>query len=263
MHSSADYRVGRTGVLSTICNHAIVSSCGKLDRIYVINYLVLTAVRGLHLGRMEAHMARNRTLIGLLLGTCCAALMVTPASAAVISSTTLVDFTGGSVSFGFNGTDIVFGPDQAFTFSDNGDSTSNVDVMTRGSSQVSAFGGFLGIPLVPSSYFNSVRGSGSLEFGPTTFGQLASFSTPTAIGASVRGFYIELTETLSDGTHYGYGQFADGGTILQSVAFESVAGRNIVTPVPLPASAPMFGAAVLALGLAGYSVKRKKAAAAA
>ena len=32
-----------------------------------------------------------------------------------------------------------------------------------------------------------------------------------------------------------------------------------VSTVPLPASAPMFGAALLALGLVGYGVKRKKA----
>ena len=38
---------------------------------------------------------------------------------------------------------------------------------------------------------------------------------------------------------------------------------SVVSPVPLPASAPMFGAAVLALGLVGYGVKRKKAAASA
>ena len=208
-------------------------------------------------------MARNRTWIELLLGTCCAALMAGPASAAVINSTALKDFTGSFVSFGFNGTSIVFAPNQDFTFSDNGDFFNPVSVATSGASQVSAFGGFLGIPLVPSSYFDPVRGSGSLEFGPTTFGQLASFSTPTSIAASVNGFYIELTETLSDGTHYGYGRFGDGGTILQSVAFESVAGRTIVTPVPLPASAPMFGAALLALGLVGYGVKRNKSAAAA
>lgn len=36
-----------------------------------------------------------------------------------------------------------------------------------------------------------------------------------------------------------------------------------VSAVPLPASAPMFGAALLALGAVGYGLKRKKAAAAA
>lgn len=210
-------------------------------------------------------MARNRTLNGLLLGASCAALLIGPASAAVIRNTTVMDFTGGSVSFGFDGTNLVFGPNQGFTFSDNMGAFFNpspVDVTTDANAQVSAFGGFLGIPLVPSSYFNPVRGAGVLEFGPGTFGQLASFSTPTAIDASVRGFFIELTETLSDGTHYGYGQFADGGTILQSVAFESVAGQSIMTPVPLPASAPMFGAAILGLAGLGYGMKRKKAVAA-
>lgn len=36
-----------------------------------------------------------------------------------------------------------------------------------------------------------------------------------------------------------------------------------VSAVPLPSSAPMFGAALLAIGAVGYGVKRKKAAAAA
>lgn len=40
-------------------------------------------------------------------------------------------------------------------------------------------------------------------------------------------------------------------------------GPASVGTVPLPGSAPMFGAALLALGAVGYGVKRKKAAAAA
>lgn len=42
----------------------------------------------------------------------------------------------------------------------------------------------------------------------------------------------------------------------------SVTGSS-VSSVPLPGSAPMFGAAIFALGTVGYGVKRKKAAAAA
>ena len=208
-------------------------------------------------------MTRNRTLIGLALGSCYAALLMGPASAAVISSNTRMNFTGGSVSFGFNGTDIVFDTDKDFTFSDNGDFFSPVDVTTSTTSKVTAYGGFSGYPLIPSSLFSPVRGFGpSYTFGPTTFGQLASFSTPSVINASGSGFYIELTEALSDGVHYGYGLFAPGGTILQTVAFESVAGQSIVTPVPLPAAAPIFGAALLGLAGLGYAAKRMKAVAA-
>ena len=205
-------------------------------------------------------MALNRTWNGLLLGACCAALTAGSASAAVISSKTPMDFTGKSVSFGFDGADIVFGSNQDFTFSDNGTVfPDSVDITTGGGAQVAAFGGFLGIPVTPSSLFNPVRGFGSTyTFGP---GQYASFSTPTPIAASSRGFYLGLTETLSDGVHYGFAEVADGGKILQSVAFESVAGRNIVTPVPLPASAPLFGAALIGLAGLGYAAKRKKTAA--
>ena len=67
--------------------------------------------------------------------------------------------------------------------------------------------------------------------------------------------------TLAKGLYY----LGVGATGTNVGAASGYAGTltSVVSPVPLPASAPMFGAAVLALGLVGYGVKRKKAAASA
>lgn len=53
----------------------------------------------------------------------------------------------------------------------------------------------------------------------------------------------------------------DGNTYGDELTVTSL-NVSIVSSVPLPASAPMFGAALLALGAVGYRMKRKTAAAA-
>ena len=173
-----------------------------------------------------------------------------------------MDFTGGHTTFGYLGSG-------NFTFTDvSGGIPFNIDavgVSTQGGSAVTALGLPFYNPPQPTTFFDPIRGSGVLEFGPGAFNQFDSFSTTTAIPYSLTGFIIGLKDVASDGVHYGYGEF--GGTTLLSYGFESVAGQAItisgatLSPVPLPASAPMFGAAVLGLGLVGYGLNRKKTAA--
>lgn len=64
------------------------------------------------------------------------------------------------------------------------------------------------------------------------------------------------------------GSFIDGGTMpLVSTTNDGVPGQflfqvrngTVMSPVPLPASAPMFGAALVVVGAVGYGMKRKKA----
>lgn len=98
------------------------------------------------------------------------------------------------------------------------------------------------------SYLQELMGAfadntGKVVGNPFLVGNFASVVAPT--GAS------EILLGIND-NHY-----ADNLGALTV----SVSGTNI-SAVPLPASAPMFGAAVLALGLLGYGVKRKKNAAA-
>ena len=203
-------------------------------------------------------MARNRTAKILLLSTCCAGLMTGAASASIIINRSPVDFTGGAVSIGYGPG---FGTGD-ITFSDNKSSPfdgSPVSVATSAAGAVT-YSAFFGTPDI---FFDAIRGSGSLTFGPAT--PFSSLLDPTTIRYSATPSIIGLADTSTDGIHYGYGEF--DGTSLVSYGFESVAGKAItitnttLSAVPLPASASMFGAALLALGLAGYGVKRKKAAA--
>lgn len=195
-------------------------------------------------------MTRNRIRQGLLLAISCAALTGGTASAAVITNRTNVDFTGSSVSIGFGTQDI--------TFSDNSTNPYDfepVSVLTSGGGAVT-YSPFFGVPF---TYFDPIRGSGTLTFGSTS--QFSSLSSATIIPYSATAFLIGLADTTSDGTHYGYGEFA--GTTLISYGFESVAGQSItisntsLSAVPLPASAPMFGAALVLVGLVGYRAKRR------
>ena len=201
-------------------------------------------------------MARNRILSVVLFGAGFTALTVGTASAAVITNRTPVDFTGGSVSIGFGTQDI--------TFTDISGGNFTFDPVGVSASGGGAFG-YFSFFNTPSTFFDPIRGSGTLTFDSNT--QFASFSTPQTIGASINPFIIALADTTADGIHYGYGEFA--GTSLVSYGFESVAGQPItisntsLSAVPLPAAAPMFGAALLALGGLGYAAKRKKTASAA
>ena len=178
------------------------------------------------------------------------------ASASIISGS--ISFAGGSESFGFGGSD-----DFTFTDISNGQFTfDSIGVSTSGGGAVTSFGiPALGIPFSPTTFQNPRFGFSPSSFGPDTFFPFLSYATTTAISGSATPEIIGLRDIVGGETYYGYAVL--GGPQLVSYAFESTPGLTIVTPVPLPASAPMFGAAILALGVAGYGVKRKKAAAAA
>lgn len=77
----------------------------------------------------------------------------------------------------------------------------------------------------------------------------------------VPGKYIALERvTLNPGLYY-LGVGAAGVNPTPPSGYAGTLSKAL-SPVPLPASAPMFGAALLALGAVGYGVKRKKAASA-
>lgn len=108
-----------------------------------------------------------------------------------------------------------------------------------------------------SSDFGSGSGTFSFVWGtPDTYNSLTFVTS-----SGVKSFDGSVLGDLANGggayfaTVSGLGQY--GSTTFKSDlnAFEFAA----VSAVPLPASAPMFGAALLALGGLGYAAKRKKA----
>lgn len=101
-------------------------------------------------------------------------------------------------------------------------------------------------------------------FGVSTF-TTPTIPIPLGLGDTAYDYYFYDND-------YSHLQISLGaGTYSLSVSGDGVGGLpagfgvrvDSLSAVPLPASAPMFGAALIALGAVGYAAKRKKAAAAA
>lgn len=162
-----------------------------------------------------------------------------------------IDFSGGATSFGYLGSQ--------FTFSDVSGGSFDfapVAVTTGAGAGVTALGAPFYDPPQPTTYFDPIRGSGSLVFDS---GYSYSGFTSTPIPFSITPSFIGLALALDDGTHYGYARFA--GTQLVSYAFESIAGVGIdaagafAAPVPEPETLALM---IAGLGLLGLQARRGK-----
>jgi hypothetical protein len=145
-------------------------------------------------------------------------LLSAPASAAVV--------LGGPVDLS-SGTPFTFGPSPADQFSLSypvSGLLADTFISTSGTAQVSAFGGFLGIPLQPSTDFTDGRG-GDVLYGPAEFGQYASFPTATDIPFSATDSFLGLRYSVGADTFYGFAQFA--GSDLERFGFETTPKTDV------------------------------------
>jgi hypothetical protein len=123
-------------------------------------------------------------------------------------------------------------------------------VSTSGTAEVSAFGGFLGIPLEPSVDFTDGRG-GDVVYGPAEFGQYASFPTATDISFSSTDSFLGLRYTIGADTFYGFAQFA--GPDLERYGFETTANTAIDASAAI-ATPGLSTWAMMALGFVGVAL---------
>ena len=91
-------------------------------------------------------------------------------------------------------------------------------VSTTGTAEVSSVFGS------PSVDFTDGRG-GDVIYGPTEFGQYASFPTATDIPFSATDSFLGLRYMVGDDTFYGFAQFA--GSDLERYGFETTANTAI------------------------------------
>jgi hypothetical protein len=151
-------------------------------------------------------------------------LLSAPASAAVV--------LGGPVDLSSE-TPFTFGPDVADQFSLSYPASgffADTFVSTTGTAEVSSFGGFLGIAVVPSTSFTDRRGDHDVLYGPDQFGSYASFPTATEIPDSSVDSFLGLRYTVGTDTYYGFAQFVGGD--LEEYGFQTTPNTDIDANAP-------------------------------
>ena len=158
-------------------------------------------------------------------------LLSAPASASVV--------LGGPETL--SATPFTFGPSAANQFSLTYPVSgffNDTFVSTTGTAQVSSFGGFLGIPVEPSTFFTDMRNGSDVMFGPDQFGSYAGFATATDIPYSATDSFLGLRYTVGDDTFYGFAQFA--GADLARYGFETMPNIDIDANSPAVAGRRSF-----------------------
>ncbi len=172
-------------------------------------------------------------------------LLSAPASAAVV--------LGGPETL--SATPFTFGPSPADQFSLSYPTSgffADTFVSTTGTAEVSSFGGFLGIPVEPSTFFTDMRGGHDVLFGPDQFGSYASFPTATDIPYSSTDSFLGLRYMVGADTYYGFAQFAGGD--LEAYGFETTPNTDIDANFPIAQVPEASTWAMMALGFAGVGL---------
>lgn len=186
-----------------------------------------------------------------LLSVTLATVLATPAEAAVLGFDD-VALSGTPTTFDLGGATFQFSYDAAAAavFDPN-----TYSVRTTGTGQTSAFGGFLGIPLAPSTF--DQRG---ILIDGSLFPSYAAFPEMTEIPFSLVASDLALRYSAGSDFYYGYARLNGNGTL--DFAFESTANTAIIAGAaitgPLAAAVPEPGTwamMLLGFGAIGFSMR--------
>lgn len=195
-------------------------------------------------------------MLKLMLGTVLLAGAM-PAAAAVVGFAN-VDVTRATTFSVGNAATFRFSYDPVAAAGFNPDTYA---VRTGGTGQTSAFGGFLGIPLQPSTFFTGAN----VTIDNNLFPSFAAFPTATPIPYSLVAGDLALRYTVGSDSFFGYARLNGDSTL--DFAFENtantaiVAGSAITGPGGISAAIPEPAAWALLLtgfGLAGASLRRRR-----
>jgi hypothetical protein len=156
-------------------------------------------------------------------------------------------------------TPFTFGPSAADQFSLSYPSSgffADTFVSTTGAAEVTSFGGFLDIPVAPTTYFTDRRGDHDVLFGPDQFGSYASFPTATEIPDSSIDSFVGLRYTVGDDTFYGFARFSGGD--LEAYGFETTPNIDIDANSPAVATPELSTWAMMGLGFVGTALLAKR-----
>lgn len=173
-----------------------------------------------------------------------AGFFVMPANA-FISGVGGVDLSAGAYTFApVAGTSFTFAFAPRFQFDFD-----PVTVQTSGTGETTAFGGFLGIPLQPSTFFTRAN----VEIGPNTFPGFAPFPDATRIPGSIVASDLGLRYTVGNDVFYGYARIANAELV--QLRFQTTANTPIIAgTVPEPESWALM---LLGFGAVGTAIRRR------
>lgn len=181
----------------------------------------------------------------LLLASACTALVaLTPADAAIQVFANQFDLTNRALTVGLDSANqFTFRYDPRFLFD-----TDPVSVQTTGTAATTAFGGFLGIQLQPSTFFSGAN----VFIDENIFPGFVSFPTETRVPTSLVEGDLGLRVTIAGLDYFGFARIA-GPTI--TVAFNDIAGAGITAgAIPEPASWAMM---ITGFGAIGAVARRR------
>jgi len=178
----------------------------------------------------------------------CAAVAIlagAPAQAAPVITTVNANLLTAPFTAAFQGA--------TFTFSATNNIFAPLNVQSNSSGAYSAFGGFLGIPLSPTSSFTN---RGTVTYGPSS-GAFASFATTTNVASSNGENFIGLRAMVGNDYYYGFAFTTNN--VLNSYGFETAANTAItattaLSAVPEPAT---WGMMILGMGIVGFAMRRR------
>ena len=185
----------------------------------------------------------------LILLAAAAGTVASSAQAAPVITAVGADLTKGAYTFNYLG--------DAFTFAATGDIFNPLAVQNQAADATSSFGGFLGIPVSPTSDFVN---RGTVMFGSTD--NYTTFGTLTTVPFSNGDNFIGLRATVGGQDYFGFAYTTNA--VLDSVGFESVAGQSITATTAIPAAAvpeaATWATMMVGLGVVGGALRRRRKA---
>ena len=170
-------------------------------------------------------------------GGASAAVVLVPVNASILNAPFEINFQGVT-----------------FTLSATNNGLNPLTVQNTQGGAFSSFGGFLGIPVRPTTFFTD-RGSPTFGPPPGGSGAFASFLSPAKPGSSNGNNYIGFRATVGTDNFYGFA-FTTGSR-LNSYGFETAANTAITatTAVPEPAT---WAFMILGFGAVGAAMRYRR-----